>query len=111
MQISLFWPDRKYQLPVYAPRHRGTSIAPRCELHGCRIVHKLPPSCPFATENPLDALHAMRVGAFSLADKSATLRAGSLMHSDTDVCEECAGTNLTSPTIRQIRAELAQGVA
>lgn len=74
---------------------------PECQLHGCRIVHKFPPSCPLSAQNPLDVLHTKKDEAFAETHK-ATCEAGHLFRVF-DCCESCISRNINHPTISRLR--------
>ena len=83
---------------------REKSIFPRCELYEFRIVNHLPDGCVFRAENPLDALHALRVRAFQLGDGGADRLTESIaMHGRADVCSSCTSRLSSHPRIVCLR--------
>lgn len=90
-------------LSKYAPFRPTGQGRPACELHGVRLVDKLPAGCPLRATNALRALHTYRERAFQRLHRFRDLAGGLADLQRAETCGDCVARLLGRPEVQRIR--------
>ena len=86
----------------FIKRRTSPQVFPQCELHGVRVIHRLPRQCPLAAANPLTALQRLRDTGWRLLD--GPVPGDGLAALDVErICGACVSRLLTHPTVQRLR--------
>jgi len=98
---ALAWADGPESLDGPILRQRF----PRCELHGCRIVDRLPKGCPLATAAPVVAIVALMERGWDRAYRQVwpDVTGGRADLARAAVCDACHSRNSGNPNIVRLR--------
>jgi hypothetical protein len=78
---------------------------PRCELHGCRIVDRLPKGCPLATADPVTAIISLVEQAWDRAYRRVLpdVFGGRTALARAAVCDACYDRIAGNPHVVRLR--------
>jgi len=88
--------------PPRKAKRLSLPLFPKCELHGCRLVHGFPAKCPLAKADPDAALFAIYEASFR-SGTGGDLEAAVGNRAVYDICNDCVRQNLRNPSVRLLR--------